>query len=47
MCKCPYFNMEERKCMLWKTYQDNYIIELYCLGPYPDSYTNCANYKYG
>ena len=47
MCVCPYYDAKEKKCTLWKTYQDAYAIRTYCMGPNWDSYTNCPNYKHG
>ena len=45
MCICPFFDPSTRKCKLWDTYQSNFCIQEYCLGPYSDSYTKCPNYK--
>ena len=42
---CPYYDAERKKCKLWDTYQDSYIICTYCMGPYWDSYKKCANYE--
>ena len=47
MWVCPYFDIKEKKCTLWKTYQSNYNIEKYCLGPNSDSFKDCPNYKQG
>ena len=42
---CPYYDEERKKCKLWDTYQDDYIIKTYCRGEYWDSYKKCANYE--
>ena len=41
---CPYFDMERKKCKLYDTYQSDFAIKEYCLGPYWDSFKNCPNY---
>lgn len=42
---CPYYDAERKKCKLWDTYQESYIISTYCMGPYWDSYKKCTNYE--
>lgn len=42
---CPYFDLERKVCKLWDTYQGDYTIKTYCVGPYWDSFKRCPNYE--
>ena len=44
---CPFFDPKENKCTLWKTQQDSYAIDRYCMSQYPESHTSCPNYQNG
>ena len=42
---CPYFDVANKKCKLWDTYQSSYQVETYCLSCYADYWRKCENYR--
>jgi len=41
---CPYYNRDQKVCKIYKTTQNSYNSEAYCMEMRYD-YTECPNYK--